>query len=120
MSGVGVLGLLWAVAGIVLGLLWWRERLVDGPAAIAAVERRTTERVHFGSLREDRGPRRLQAMRRSYALGAWLVALGLVADQALPLAAGALALNLGTLFHHLALGDQALAESGLRTGLERA
>jgi hypothetical protein len=118
-SGFSVLGLLWAVAGILLGTLWWRDRAAVAATATEAGEA-ATQRVHFGCLRVDRGPRRQQAMRLAYALGAWLVALGTVTDRVLPLAVGAAALNLGTLFRYLlvALDQQALDAPLLE--LERA
>jgi hypothetical protein len=100
MSGVGVIGLLWALAGILLGNLWWRERAAGAFLATEAGDL-PTQGVHFGCLLEDRGPRRLRAMRVAYALGAWLVALGIVTHLVLTLAVGAVALNLGTLFRYL-------------------
>jgi hypothetical protein len=99
-SGIGVLGLLWAVAGILVGFRWWRGRTAAGPAATEA-RAATARRARFGQVAEDRSPQRWQAMRLAYALGAWLVALGLAADLVPALAAGAVALNLGTVFRYL-------------------
>jgi hypothetical protein len=108
-SGVVVLGLLWAVAGILLGIRWWRERAAEAAAATHPAAA-ATERVRFGRAPEDRSPRRWQAMRLAYALGAWLVALGLVSGVVPALAIGTVALNLGTLFRYLvvALDREAL------------
>jgi hypothetical protein len=99
-SGVVVFGLLWAVAGILLGFRWWRERAAD---AAVATNRSATGggRPRFGRIAEDRSPQRQQAMRLAYALGAWLVALGLVSGLAPALALGALSLNVGTAFRYL-------------------
>jgi hypothetical protein len=112
-SGVGVIGLLWAVAGILVGIRWWRERTAGVPFAAAGATRAAppaTVRVRFGQLAEDRSPQRWQAMRLAYAVGAWLVALGLATEVVPALALGAVALNLGTVFRYLvvALDREAL------------
>jgi hypothetical protein len=98
MSGVGVLGLLWAAVGIWWGSRWWRDRgPVPAPAAPAL------GRSRFGRAAAGGAWRRRQAMRLAYAAGAASVAGGLLLGWAWILALGAALVNLGTLYRHLVL-----------------
>ncbi len=110
MSGVVVLGLLWAAVGILLGLRWWSDR-AQPPAHHAAREELAAEGagpVRFGRLTESRADQRRQAMRLAYAAGTSLVAVGLFTEVPVVLALGAALVNLGTLYRHLvALLDEA-------------
>jgi hypothetical protein len=102
MSGVAVLGVLWAAAGIWLGSRWWTERGAQafGHAPQAAARR-------FGQPVLGGPQRRAQAMRLAYATGATAVAGGLLVRWSWLLAAGAAMVNLGTLYRHLlALVDE--------------
>jgi hypothetical protein len=99
MSGGGVLGLLWAAAGIWSGARWWNERaaaLVDGDGAVA-----TADGGRFGRAAEGGAIRRRQAMRLAYAAGATAVALGLLVGWGWVLALGAAMVNLGTMYRLL-------------------
>jgi hypothetical protein len=109
MSGVVLFGLIWAAAGVLLGMRWWREREADlrtaGGSAVTA-----GQRVRFGGAIEDGSGRRLQAMRLAYAVGALATAVGLMSRVPVVLALGAALLNLGTLYRYLvvALDREAL------------
>jgi hypothetical protein len=98
MSAAMALGLLWAVAGVVLGLRWWQERDLAGAGRTAAEAPPTTR---FGRARDDGSGRRLQAMRLAYAAGTTSVALGMFTGAAALLALGAAMVNLGTIFRYL-------------------
>jgi hypothetical protein len=104
MSGVVVLGLLWAAVGILLGLRWWTER--DQPLGhhvAREAQERARGRARFGQLAESRADHRRQAMLGAYAVGTSLVSAGFLLRAALPLALGAALVNLGTLYRYLVL-----------------
>ena len=113
MSGLVLLGLLWAAVGISLGIRWWSER-EQPPAHHAArggIDPGPAASTRFGRLAESRAEHRRQAMRLAYAAGTSLVALGFLTRAALPLALGAALVNLGTVYRHLVLlVDEAPAE----------
>ncbi len=111
MSGLVVLGLLWAAVGILLGIRWWSER-EQAPGHHAAHDA-TAESgwARFGRGVESRSEDRLQVMRFAYACGTSLVAIGFLFQTAAPLAFGALFVNLGTIERYLVvLLDRDLAE----------
>lgn len=97
MSGVAVLGLLWAAGGIWCGSRWWRDRV---PAS-GATPTLPPGRARFGQPIVDGGHGRRQAMRLAYAAGATAVAGGLLLEWAWVLALGSALVNLGTLYRHL-------------------
>jgi uncharacterized membrane protein YphA (DoxX/SURF4 family) len=99
MSAVAALGLVWAVAGVVLLARWWGERGTD-PSPRGRWE--LPPGTRFGRPQEDGSRRRFQAMRLTYAIGTTLVAVGFLTRWAAALALGALAVNLGTLQRFLA------------------
>ena len=113
MSGVVLFGLIWAAAGILLGIRWWREREADlrtaGGVAITA-----GQQARFGGVIEDGSGRRLQAMRLAYAVGALATAVGMISRGPVALALGAALLNLGTIYRYLVV---ALDREGLDTPL---
>lgn len=91
MSGLAVLLLLWAGAGIVLALGSLR-----GPEPAPA-----PDAARFGRVAEDRSANRLHAMRLAYGVGAACCAVGAVAGLDVVLAFGASLLNLGTVYRYL-------------------
>ena len=103
MSGLVLLGLLWAAVGIALAIRWWSERAqaLGHHAAREAGHPTPTGRARFGASTESRAEHRLQAMRLAYAVGTSLVAIGFLTEAALALAFGAALVNLGTVYRHL-------------------
>ncbi len=98
MSAVAVFGVLWVLAGILVGLRWWTER---GAAASRATAGVGAANARFGQAREDGSLRRRLAMRRAYVVGAGLVVAGAVTQVAVVLALGAAMVNLGTMYRYL-------------------
>ena len=105
MSGLVLLGLLWAAVGISLGIRWWSER-EQAPGHHAARDGTVpgpVVRTRFGRLAESREEHRRQAMRLAYATGACVVAVGFWTTAGVLLALGAAFVNLGTIYRHLVL-----------------
>jgi len=98
MSGVVVLGLLWAVVGILLGFRWRSER-AKSPDDHAP--RPNLVGARFGQVRLGSSRQRVETMLLAYASGAALVSLGLMARAAWLLGLGALLVNVGTVFRYL-------------------
>jgi hypothetical protein len=98
MSGVVVLGLLWAVVGILLGFRWRAER-AKSPTDHAP--RPNLGDARFGQVRLGSSRQRVETMLLAYACGAVVVSLGLMARTAWLLGLGAVLVNVGTVFRYL-------------------
>lgn len=92
--------LLWAAAGILLGIRWWREQGAERAAVAGAA---LAERTRFGSVAEDFSLRRVQAMRAAYVVGATCCVVGFATGIAVVLAFGASLVNLGTVYRYLSV-----------------
>jgi hypothetical protein len=98
MSGLVALMLLWAAAGILLGIRWWREQGAEQAAVAGAA---LAERARFGSVAEDGSAKRVHAMRAAYVVGATCCVVGFATGIAVVLAFGASLVNLGTVYRYL-------------------
>jgi hypothetical protein len=111
MSSLAALVLLWALAGILLGIRWWREQEAEEAVASGTV---VAERTRFGSVAEDGSPKRVQAMRAAYLVGAGCCLVGFATGTAVVLAFGASLVNLGTVYRYLVVAlDHDLVDAPL-------
>lgn len=111
MTGLAALVLLWAAAGILLGIRWWREQGAEQASAAGAA---LVERTRFGTVAEDGSPKRVAAMRAAYVVGAACCLVGLATGIAVVLAFGASLVNLGTVYRYLVVAlDHDLVDAPL-------
>jgi hypothetical protein len=118
MSGVVVLGLLWAAVGILLGFRWRDER-AKSPSDHASQP--ALEGARFGQVRLGGSHQRIESMLLAYASGALAVAVGLVVGAPWLLGLGALLVNVGTIYRYLVVAlDAAQLDSPVITRTPRA
>lgn len=112
MSDMAAFGLIWAVAGVLLGIRWQRERAAG--VAEATGGHIGADRLRFGRHAEDGSLRRVQAMRTAYAAGALCCAAGFAGRIDVVLAFGAALVNLGTVYRYLVVAlDRAHVDAPL-------
>jgi len=93
-----VLGLLWAVVGILLGFRWRAERAASPDDR---AEQPTMDGARFGQVRLGGSRQRFETMLLAYASGTTLVSLGLLSGVAWLLCLGVLLVNVGTVYRYL-------------------